>query len=393
MFDVWESIHQLGQQCLIRAVTEPAIDSEGVVKDSILRSIDRLLWDEVESAVFESRVRPFQHDSLYTADKWLTTSALQKCIRRGHSELAERYVRSGVRIDADHTFRRLAIIALEDVGLGDLKLIATTLAILGNKLRRRSLGEERLAVHLAVQMSRAIKSRLSCEMLSLVEYDNEAGKIAERVSGLDAVALSNIVQSEDFGSTRQLVSLWLLHGTDRLRSRQLVSIAGQGQRGLLRLLIDQSAPLIFHYIVRMGLSRCRDSLALPYVLLAKFADQNPLLCTVRGETPRPTLIGSYPYFAYDMHTRIGRRAIKEFEFCFGEEVRSMGVRDVGNLVFALEGGLLDERVIGCGADDIHQTSTCLEVFEQRHLGSDIGNSFADLTSNLQEIRRRAAVSA
>ena len=242
MFDVWRSIHELGQPCLIRAVTEPAIGSEGVVKDSILKSIDTLLWEDVGRAVLDSGIHSVQHDSLYTADKWLTTSALQKCIRRGHSELAERYARSSVRIDADHTFRRLVIIAIEDVGLGDLRLVATTLAILGDRLRRRSLGEERLAVHLAVQMSSAMKSRLSCDMLSLVEYDNDVGKVAERLSGLDAVALSNIVRSEDFGSTTQLVSLWLLHGTDRLRSRQLVTIAGKGPRALLRVLIDQSAP-------------------------------------------------------------------------------------------------------------------------------------------------------
>ena len=392
MFDVWDSIHCLRQQCLIKAVTEPAIDSEGVVKDSILKSIDRLLWDEVESAIFGSGVRPSQHDSLYTADKWLTTSALQKCIRRGHSELAERYARSSVRIDADHAFRRLAIIALEDVGLGDLKLVSTTLAILGNKLRRRSLGEERLAVHLAIRLSSAIKSRLACEMLSLVEYDAGAAKIAERLAGFDAVDLSNIVRSEDFASTRQLISLWLLHGTRRLRSRQLVTMAGQGPRGLLRLLIDQRAPLIFHYIIRMGLSRCRDSLALPYVLLAKFADQNPLLYTVRSETPRPTLIGSYPSFAYDMHTRIGRRAIKEFEVRYGTKLRAKGVLDVGNLVFALEGGLLDERLAGCGAEDIAEMATSLEVFDHCRLRLPSDGSLVDLVSKLDEIRRRVAVS-
>ena len=393
MLDVWESIHQLGQQCLVRAVTEPAIDSEGVVKDSILRSIDSLLWEDVERAVLEGGADSFQHESFYTTDEWLTTSALQKCIRRGHSELAERYARSSVRIDADHAFRRLAIIALEDVGLGDLKIVATTLAILGNKLRRRSLGEERLAVHLAVQMSRAAKSRLACDMLSLVEYDKEAGKVAERFAGLNPVALSNIIRNEDFGSTAQLVSLWLLHGTERLRSLQLDLIPGTGQRGLLRLMTDQRAPLIFHYIVRIGLSRCRDSLAIPYVLLAKFADRNPLLRTVSNELPTPEMIRSFPSFAYDMHTQIGRRVIKEFEIRCDSTLRSMGVREVGNLVFALEGGLLDELVIGCGSDEIHQIATSLEVFERRRPNSDIGHLFAILASNLDEIRRRAAVSA
>ncbi|WP_119587563.1 hypothetical protein [Aurantiacibacter zhengii] len=392
MFDVWESVHQLSQPCLTRAATEPAISSEGVVKDSNLRSIDTFLWEDVERAVLEGGVRPFQHESLYTADKWLTTSALQKSIRRGHSELAERYARSSVRIDPDHAFRRLAIIALEDVGLGDLKLVSETLAILGNKLRRRSLGEERLAVHLAVRMSSAMKSRLACDLLSLIEYDNEASKKAERVSCLDTVALSNFVRRENFGSTTQLVSLWMLHGTDRLRSRQLNSIEGQGQRGLMRLMTNLSAPLIFHYIVRMGLSRCRDSLALPYVLLAQFADQNPLLRTVRSDIPRPELIGSYPSFAYDMHTRIGRRAIKKFEVNCTEQLRALGVRDVGNLIFALEGGCLDRRLSSVGIEPIRSSACALEVFgHENSINEDILFEL-NLLPKLDAIRRQAAVS-
>lgn len=393
MLDVWESVHELSQPCLIKAVTESAIGSEGVVKDSILRSIDNLLWEGVERAVLEREVRALQHESRYTADKWLTTSALQKCIRRGHGDLAERYARSSVRINADHSFRRLAIIALEDVGLGDLRLVATTLAILGNKQRRRSLGEERLAAFLAVQMSSAVKCRLACEMLSLVEYEKEAAKIAERLTDLDPVAVSNIMRCEGFGSTTQLVSLWLLHGTDRLRSRRLAPLAGQGYQGLLRVLNEQRTPLIFHYIVRMGLSRCRDSLVIPYAVTGTFADQNPLMQVIRSDIPRPELMGSYPSFAYDMHTRIGRQVIREVALRFDEELRSMGVRNVANLVFALEGGLLNERVTGCGAGDISQIARSLEVFEQRRLGLDIGGPLAKLVSKLDEIRRRVAVSA
>jgi len=158
-------------------------------------------------------------------------------------------------------------------------------------------------------------------------------------------------------------------------------------------MVDQSAPLIFHYIVRVGLSRCRDSLAIPYVLLARFADQNPLLCTMRSQIPRTTPIGPYPLFAYDMHTRIGRRAIREFEVRFAEDIRSMGVRNLGNFVFALEGGLLDQRVTGSGAGDIAQIATSLEVFEQRRPNLDISDPFAHLFSKLDEIRRQLAVSA
>lgn len=393
MFDVWNSIASLRQPCLMRAVPDAAIGDDGVVEDRLLRSIDEILWEEVEKGVLESRLPAFQIEQLYTADKWLTTSALQKCIRRGQRDLAERYARSGIRIDADHTFRRLAIIALEDLGLGNLKLIAATLAILGNKRRRRRIGEERLAAYLAMQMSSSIKSRLACDMLSLVEYDPKTTKTAEPLSKFDAAALSQIALNKEAGLTKQVISLWFLHGTARLRSQQLVSVVGAGWRRLLELLITQRAPLIFHYIVRMGISRCRDSLAIPYVVLAKFAERSPLVQTVRSDIPRPELIGAYPTFAYDMHTRIGRRAIKEFEVNCTDELRSAHVQDVGNLVFVLDGGVLDQRITGSEPSRIAQLATRLELFGQDRQCSNISDQRADLISKLDEIRRRVAVSA
>lgn len=278
------------------------------------------------------------------------------------------------------------------MGLGDLKLIAATLAVLSDKRRRQRIGEERLAAYLATRLSGAVKSRLACEMLSLVEYDPESLSVAKPLCGLNEPTLSRVFREEPFGSARQVISLWLLHGTDRLRSRLLMPNKGYGWRALLRLMAQLKLPLISHYIVRMGLSRCRESLTIPYVSLAKFADQRPILRTSENDIPRPTLIGSYPSFAYDMHTRIGRRAIKMFEINFTSQLRILGVRDVGNLVFALEGGVLDEQVTGCGASDIHQIATRLEVFEQRRPGSDIADPFANFSSILNEFRRRAAVS-
>ncbi len=391
MFDVWETLYALRQPCLMRAPTEAVISADRVVTSSMLRALDELLWEDVERATLESEIYPCQADSLYTSDKWLTTSALQKCIRRGHSDLAERFGRSGVRIDADHCFRRLAIVALEDIGLGDLKLIATTLAVLGDRRRRERLGEERLAAFLSREMSSSLKSRLACEMLSLVEYNPQSSSIAEQLSGLDEQTLGRIVREREFGSSKQLIALWLLHGSDRLRCQKLRSIKGAGQWGVLRLLTAQGAPLIFHYIVKMGLSRCRDSLAIPYVLLERFADANPLLKTARDSIPKPEMIGSYPSFAYDMHTRPGRFALKQAEAMFRSQLSAAGVRSFGNLVFALEGGCCARRVSSACTQAIRSRATGFELFERDGLAID--RVLADLNPipHIDEFRRQAAV--
>jgi len=392
MFDIWETISLLRQPCLSRAATGPAVSDEGLVKDTIFRSIDDLLWEDVETAMCERRAERFD-ETLYTDDKWLTTSALQKCIRRGHRDLAERYARSGVRMDANHTFRRLAIIALEDVGLGDLRLVAASLAILGDKRRRQRLGEERLAVYLATELSSAMKSRLSCEMLSLVEYDIETAKIAEPIASLQPTALSEIFVSEDAGSSRQIIALWMLLGTDQLRSQRLSPKPGAGRRGLLNLLTQQSAPLIFHYIVRMGLSRCRDTLAIPYVCLALLAARHPFWQVIRSDIPEVELIGSYPSFAYDMHTWIGRRALKQFEVNCSEFLKAGGVQDVGNFIFSIEGGALNARVMTTSSDRIRRKATQLELFGREGPCIELDQVSDDLLYQLDTIRRRAAVNA
>ncbi|MBX7501704.1 hypothetical protein K3181_09640 [Qipengyuania sp. YG27] len=393
MFDIWESLVALRQPCLMRAPSDAAIGGDRVVSSSMFRSVDELLWEDIERATLESGLPPIRAEVLYTGDKWLTTSALQKCIRRGHVDLAERYARSGVQIDADHTFRRLAIIALEDVGLGDLKLIAATLAVLGDKRRRQRLGEERLAVYLATQMSGAVKSRLACEMLSLVEYDPNSKTLAKPLYDLDEESLCGIVRTNEFGSSKQLISLWLLHGTGRLRSRKLRAIAGAGQGGLLRLLTMQGAPLIFHYIVRMGLSRCRDSLAIPYVLLGRYADANPLSPTIAERIPKPEMIGPYPSFAYDMHTRSGRFALQQAEASWKAQLSAAGIRSCGNLIFALEGGCLDRRLSGACSEAIREKAIGLEIFGREVSIADHCLANVVQISNINKFRRRAAVSA
>src|SRR6187200_1490436 len=51
--------------------------------------------------------------------KWLYASALQKSVRRGMTHCAIRFAIQLHSIDEAYCWRRLAIIALEDIGFGD----------------------------------------------------------------------------------------------------------------------------------------------------------------------------------------------------------------------------------------------------------------------------------
>jgi hypothetical protein len=72
--------------------------------------------------------RPFDAVEPLPCDRWLAASALQKAIRRGEALTAQRAARTLYRHDPLSAWRRLLVIAYEDIRIGALgAVIATTL--------------------------------------------------------------------------------------------------------------------------------------------------------------------------------------------------------------------------------------------------------------------------
>lgn len=368
-----------------------ATDPDGRPTRAILKGIDETLWEYIERSYLEASVRPFRNDHRYTEDKWLTTSALQKCIRRGHTELAEIYARSSVHIDSDHAFRRLAVIALEDIGLGDLRLVAASLAVLSDKRRRQRLGEAGLAAFLATEMSLAVKCRAACDLLSVVDFDKRAYPIAEALALLRMSELQARILEGPFASTRQVASLMMLFGTTRFGSANLPTYQGAGTTGLHQLMSIIGAPLVLHYIVQQGLSRCRDSLAIPYALSARQLDKETIYDLQHSKVSGAEMIGAYPCFAYDTHTRPGRYAIRQLESERADVVRAAGIKNMGNLVFAIEGGVSDRRIDHPELQKLAAGATRLEVFGPGS-HAKLGQAASEQLPLLNKFRRQVAVS-
>ncbi len=69
-------------------------------------------------------------------DKWLAASALQKAIRRGNEVEALLCARLIVDVDRQRLWRRLAVIAMEDVGIADIDAVADTVLAARSKTWR-----------------------------------------------------------------------------------------------------------------------------------------------------------------------------------------------------------------------------------------------------------------
>jgi replication-associated recombination protein RarA len=94
------------------------------------------------------------------ADKWVANSLLQKSVRRGEVEIAERAALTFLEQGGSAIWRRLLIIAFEDLGAASYKVVAKTVAGSTDAgWRKRCGGNAKVATNLARILAEAPKSR------------------------------------------------------------------------------------------------------------------------------------------------------------------------------------------------------------------------------------------
>jgi hypothetical protein len=94
------------------------------------------------------------------ADPWVISSLLQKSIRRGETEIARRAAFTFFHLKTAAIWRRLVVIAFEDVGIGGIDALTTTVAAAVDGAWRKSFGGDlRLATYLAGMLAETPKDR------------------------------------------------------------------------------------------------------------------------------------------------------------------------------------------------------------------------------------------
>src|SRR6476659_3183260 len=94
------------------------------------------------------------------ADQWVIKSLLQKSIRRGEVDIAQRAALTFLAQKGPALWRRLIEIAFEDIGAGSADVVVMTVgASTDAKWRNQSGGDIVVAAHLARLLAEAPKSR------------------------------------------------------------------------------------------------------------------------------------------------------------------------------------------------------------------------------------------
>lgn len=292
-------------------------------------------------------------------DPWVAVSALQKSIRRGHEPIAMAATSFLITGHADRLWRRLVVIALEDVGIGDLDAVREVLLASTRKSWRAEQGGDWVVASRLVQrLCIANKSRDACELL--VAADLHPRWVSQRTAFLDLTEhqLSDIVADRARHLVERTLAAWLIAGTRRFPAYSLPEVEGSFA-ALLDIYRHIGVPEYVLEVARLGSTRTQEGhpFTLPLVWLA--ASTGPMSVD-QTDLPEPVLIRGWPDYAFDMHCRLGKQALKLFsDRCTA--IRQIMQRHlplsahadlVGHLVFRFEGHVVDRRLSYPGAGTI-----------------------------------------
>jgi hypothetical protein len=253
--------------------------------------------------------RPVEETEPLPGDRWLASSVLQKAIRRGDVLIAQRAVRTLYRHDPRSAWRRLVIIAFEDVGIGALGAVGMATSLNSNADARRELGgDETAALATSEMLAKSPKDRSADLLFAAVLHDPALEIVRTECRCLSIARRLEWVADPTLSLPERALAAWHSSRVASWGDRPV----GPGDLGaLMRTYAELGVPERLLEAVVHATKKTRE----PFVLML------PLLWLVAadGETElvdsplAPSgLIKGVPLYALDRHTRLGGEAIGRF---------------------------------------------------------------------------------
>ncbi|MGE5548246.1 MAG: hypothetical protein ACM33T_15175 [Solirubrobacterales bacterium] len=244
------------------------------------------------------------------ADQWIVASTLQKAIRRGDADLAERAALTYLGMQGASVWRRLQVIAFEDVGSGSADAVVMTVAAsLDAPWREKAGGNARVAATLARMLADAPKDR-SADYLICAAKDHPSLEEARARSGSRSLAdRLALVADTNLPLPVRAIAAWYASGVEWGDENRV----GKGDlSGLLATFRDLGVPDALASATVFAATRTREPITVmvPLVWLAAFEGELP---DVMGmPVPDAPSVDGVPMWALDKHTRVGKQAIHRF---------------------------------------------------------------------------------
>jgi hypothetical protein len=248
---------------------------------------------------------PYPH-----ADQYVLASLIQKAVRRGSMDIARRAGRQLLAVDPGRLWRRLRVIAVEDIGLGDPAAMIDMVAITSSATLRRRLGSNTAALDNALCIAcLAAKERSVDHLHSLAQREPLPDANQDRLRrASDHALVAVLLSSHHDMAERARAAALLAERTDTLTIRQRLERLHPTFQSFRDL--GASGDLIAAVQVCTG----REGALLPLYLLLAWAlhlNGGAASTITQHEPPPAASIDGLPAFGLDPHhTRIGRRAVQ-----------------------------------------------------------------------------------
>jgi len=292
-------------------------------------------------------------------DPYISASVLQKAIRRGEERIALRAAARLLESDPNRLWRRLLVIAFEDVGVAEIKAVGRVVAAHGQKRWRSAHGGEWSIVALLVsELCRAAKDRTADDLLHLAENDPAFRDHRRCWSAAPIEKLTMFMGCPGLGLPEKALAVWFGIGTDRYRSDALRQRGGFPEE-VFATYKALGVPGDVLAISWTGHRKMSWPLA-AFMPLVWLRFQN----TVRRCEPDPlqsdTMIDDAPSYALDAYTRSGKAAIRELlrtsirlrRFLSAHAPEKTWPKIAAVVLFRVEGGLMSNRLRWTEGDGI-----------------------------------------
>jgi len=393
-------LQALGQPRLLASASPATLGDDGALAPHVLRGLDDFFSEDALGRLADWSMPHGLPTTTDKEDRWRLASSLQKAIRRGDASAAMRAAHACHGIDPAYLRKRLAICAIEDVMLGNLRAVAWTLALMGNHLARRSAGELKTAVWLAQALASGAKDRTACHLILAVDFDKERHEQTEAMAAWRDDDLAAWALDLDKHLVDRMAATWMLAGTKRFPNLNAPERNERPRDRLMSLMVRSGMPLVLCYIADRAAIRgggCMHAALLP--MWQVIQQDEAELRFVPGELPDDPGIGQLLSCAYDMHTRQGQAAIARFMAlpAISEALAKVAPGDrrgaMFEAVFAVEGGRLSSRVsspqldaLTLYVDDLVLAYSGLRTLEERKaLLLAIADALPELNSFRREI--------
>jgi hypothetical protein len=267
-----------------------------------------LLREARQRLAREIDTRPVPLSEPIVADPWIVSSLLQKSIRRGESGIAQRAALTSFRLRGSAIWRRFMVIAFEDVGAGSVDAVVMTVAAGSDAAWRTACGgDSRIAAFLAKALAEAPKDR-SADYLACAKDHPSLKAFARAMENRSIQDRLSIMRGESLDLPQRAVAAFFASGLgsnsegERIKGDLSALFAAFAKLGLPDELLAAT---------EMAARRMRETITVMVPLIWLQATQNGAVRVSNDFVPKTEIVDEIPLYAFDKHTRIGKRATRE----------------------------------------------------------------------------------